>query len=139
MQTEILQAGFFPHMPPEGIQPIPRGAQVSDREDPSGRPRQTVQDIPRCGAQPDRARARLAVAQINSSFPVETPFEGKDLRLAASGQEKQADSRRVKRAIRFVTVQHPGEATVFFGRQEALGSCLSVAADALQGLLFSGR
>ena len=36
MQTEILQSGFFPHMLPEGIQPIPRGAQVSDREDPLG-------------------------------------------------------------------------------------------------------
>ena len=96
------------------------------------------QDIPRCSARPDRARARLAVAQINPSFPVETPFEGKDLRLAASGQEKQADSRRVKRAIRLVTVQDPGEATVFFGRKESLGSCLTIAADAPAGVAVLG-
>ena len=132
------QSGFFPHMLPEGIQPIPRGAQVSDRKDPLGRPWQTVQDIPRCSAQPDRARPRLAVRQIELPLAVEAPLEGQDLRLAAPCEEKEPDSRRVKRAIRLVTIQDPGEAAVFFGRQKSLGSCLSIAANAPAGVAVLG-
>ena len=100
--------------------------------------RRTVQDIPRCSAQPDRARPRLAVRQIELPLAVEAPLEGQNFRLAAPCEEKEPDSRRVKRTIRLVTVQDPGEAAVFFGRQKSLGSCLSIAAYAPAGVAVLG-
>ena len=63
VQADILQPGLLPHAAPEVIQPQPRGAPTGDREDPSGRPGQAVEDAARRLAQPDRARAGLAVGR----------------------------------------------------------------------------
>ena len=134
MQAHILQARFRTNLPPEPLEPHPWRALASGGKDPLWRSRQTVEDMPRRGAEPDCARSSFAIGQVKSSLPVETPFEGQDFRLAASGQEKQPDHRRMLWTFRLVTLQNLGEAAVLFRRQEPLGSRLTVAADTLAGI-----
>ena len=131
MQADIRKTCLRSRPQPEAIEPHVRRQPDFHREDRSGRPRQTVQDIPRRLAEPDRPRPGIAVRQIELAFAVEAPFEGQDLRLAAPGQDKQPDRCRVQRAIFFMVLQDLGEPAVFLGRQEALGPSLPVAPDAL--------
>ena len=97
MQADIPDAGFFPRLRPETVQPCPRRPPAVHGKDRSGRPRQAVENVPCRLAQPDRARARLAVAQMEIPFPVAAPLQGQDLRFPAPGQEEQPDGRRVHR------------------------------------------
>ena len=134
VQADILQPGLLPHAVPEVIQPQPGSTPTGDREDESGRLGQTVKDAARRFAQPDCARAGLAIRQMEPPLPVEGPLKGQDLRLAAPGEQQQAHGGHVHGASGLVPAQHCGEAAVLLGGQEALGPPLPVAADAGAGV-----
>ena len=61
-------------------------------------------------------------------------MEGQDLRLAAPGEQQQAQGGHVQGAVGLVPAQHCGEAAILLGGQEALGPPLPVAADAGAGV-----
>jgi hypothetical protein len=55
--------------------------------------RQAVDDFARRRAEPDRARAGLAVAQEQTATLHVLPLEGEDFTVAAASQQEQRDNR----------------------------------------------
>ena len=135
MKADVFQTCLRPCLRPEVIQPhaMPPRA-FHGKDELRGRPRQGIQDVPRRPAQPDRAGTGLAIRQMEVPVPVEAPFQGQDLRLAAPGQEKQANRRHVQGMIHFTFNQHFAEAAVFLRGQEAFEASLPVTPDALAGI-----
>jgi len=110
---------------PDDVGLLPAGGPLVD---------QPIEDIARRLAQPDRARASLAIGQIELPLPGGAPLEGEDLRLAAPSEQQQAHGGHVQGAAGLVPAQRCGEAVILLGGQEALGSPLPIASDGGAGV-----
>ena len=109
---------------PEMVQPAstPRCSRPGRREDPSVDPLEPVEDVPCRTGKPDGSGTRFAVAQEETAFAVIGPAQGKNLALAASGQEKKADGRDLKRLPAGMGGQRCGQAADLVIGQEAFAS-----------------
>ena len=87
VRPDIAQTGFRAHVPPETCD-IRQMVQVppTRRKDPCAFPGQPVQDLPRGGRKPDRARPVLAIPQEELAFPVIPLFEGQQLAFSTPRQ-----------------------------------------------------
>ena len=101
MQPHIVQPGLGLQPPPEihegrGCEAAPFPARGKNPRVPPGK---AVQNPAGRGGQPDRARSRLGVAQVQMALAIVGPFERQDFTTAAAGKKQQADGSDFHRTV----------------------------------------
>ena len=132
VEAHILQAGIGPDTRPEFTDgAMGNGSRGScRRKHPRRTPWKRRQDLAGGRRQPDHARPRLGIREVEMTLAILGPLERQDLLAAAPGQKQEADDRHICREARFMVLQHTPEPADFLDRAEALPSPPSVAPDA---------
>ena len=139
--TEIVKANIrdtriSAHITPEvaererGKVAFPAGG----REHPGAAVGQPVQYPPRVRRQPDRARPRLAVAQVKPAFAIIRPSECQELGLATSSEKQKSHDRDQARLFLAPVAENTAQSPNFVMTQESLAIAPSIAPDAGAGI-----